>query len=129
MTVELKYLTWISLATALMWLPYITNAIIKFGLVKSMGYGERDASMSLWALRMKKAHLNAIENLVIFAILILVLNGLGISTEKTQCAAAIYFWARIAHFFLYAFGVPWLRTISFFVGWVATISLACQILR
>ncbi|RLA63522.1 MAG: MAPEG family protein [Epsilonproteobacteria bacterium] len=129
MSIELKYLTWISVATAFMWVPYILNAFIKFGLVKSMGHENRDAAMSVWAIRMKKAHANAIENLVIFAVLILVLNGLGISTEKTQCAAAVYFWARIAHFFLYAFGVPWLRTISFVVGWAATLSLACQILH
>ncbi len=129
MSVELKYLTWISVATAFMWIPYISNAAWKYGLVKSMAYGDRDSAMDPWAKRMKKAHYNAIENLVVFAALVLVLNGIGVTNEKTQCAVIVYFWARIAYYFIYTFGVPWLRSISFFVGWLAMISLACQILK
>jgi len=129
MSIELKYLTWISVATAFMWIPYILNAALKFGLVKSMAYGDRDSAMDPWAKRMKKSHYNAVENLVIFAPLILILNGLGISNETTQCAAATYFYARIAYYLIYTFGIPWLKTLSFFVGWIATITLACQILK
>ena len=129
MSIELKYLTWISLATALMWLPYIVNLALRNGLVKAMGYDERYSLMDPWAIRQKKAHYNAIENLVVFASLILVLNALGITNKNTECAAAIYFYARIAHYLIYTFGIPWLRTISFTVGWVAMISLACQILK
>ena len=129
MTVELKYLTWISLATSFMWLPYIVNVVIRFGLVKSMGYENRDTALDVWAVRMKKAHYNAIENLVVFAVFILVLNAMGISNEKTQCAAAVYFYARIAHYLVYTFGIPWVKTLTYFAAWLATISLACQILK
>ena len=129
MTVELKYLTWISLATAFMWLPYIVNVVIRFGLVKSMGYENRDTALDVWAVRMKKAHYNAIENLVVFAVFILVLNAMGISNEKNQRAAAVYFYARIAHYLVYTFGIPWVKTLTYFAAWLATISLACQILK
>jgi uncharacterized MAPEG superfamily protein len=129
MSVELKYLVWTCLASALMWLPYVLNATIRIGITKSMGYENRDATMDPWAIRMKKAHYNAVEGLVIFAPLILVLNSLQISTEATQCAAATYFYARIAHYLIYTFGIPWLRTLSFFAAWVATLTLVCELLK
>lgn len=129
MTVELKYLTWTCIAALVMWIPYILNAAKNFGFVKAMAYGDRDSSMDPWAKRMKKAHYNNVENLVVFGALILILNTQGITSKNTECAAAIYFYARVAYYFIYTFGIPWLRTLSFFAGWVATLMLACEILK
>ena len=61
-------------------------------------------------MRLYFAHTNAVENLVLFAALVLVLDALNISTTVTATACAVYFWARLAHAIIYAMGVAVLRT-------------------
>ena len=121
MTVELMYLTWVSLFTAVMWVLYVLNLIGVRGLMDAVGYPENPLPLSPWAERMKKAHSNAIENLVIFTALVLVVHLSGTSNEMTTMACMVYFWARVAHFVVYTMGIPLIRTLSFAVGF------ACQI--
>ena len=66
MTPELTSLTWVAALSALMWLPYVLNAITVRGLVDAVGYPDDPKPMAAWAERMKAAHYNAVENLVLF---------------------------------------------------------------
>jgi uncharacterized MAPEG superfamily protein len=84
--------------------------------------------MSAWAERLKKAHDNAVENLVVFASLVLVANALDISNNATTSAAAVYFWARLVHPVVYALGIPWLRTLAFAVAWGGILCIAWQVI-
>lgn len=128
MTIELKYLTWITLLTAFMWVPYILNMIMVRGLIDAVGYPENPAPLAPWAARMKAAHYNAIENLVVFAALVIVAHLTGVNNETTALACGIYFWARLIHFAVYALAIPWLRTLSFVIGFACQVALAVQIL-
>ena len=71
MTSELMSLTWVTTLTALMWIPYILNMIAVRGLKDAIGYPENPAPLAPWAQKMKAAHYNAVENLVVFAALVL----------------------------------------------------------
>jgi len=82
---------------------------------------------SPWARRQMNAHDNAVENLVIFAILVLVANALHIFNNVTAAACATYFWARLAHYVIYTMGVPVLRTLTFVAGFAAEIVLVLAI--
>ena len=124
---ELTYLVWVTILTAVMWIPYVLDRIAVWGLADSVGYPEAPKQQSPWARRMKAAHANAIENLVIFATLALVANAAGISTGATVFAAALYFWARLVHIVAYTFALPWVRTLAFTGGFVAQAILAWQI--
>ena len=84
--------------------------------------------MAPWAERLKKAHYNSVENLVVFASLVLVANALEISNTATTSAAMVYFWARIVYAVVYAAGIPWLRTLVWFAGFAGTAMIAFQIL-
>jgi uncharacterized MAPEG superfamily protein len=128
MTTELLYLTLVSAFTALLWLPYILNAVMVRGLTAAVGYPENPPPLSPWAQRMKAAHYNAVENLVVFAALVLVAQSAGANNEVTATACMVYFWARVAHFLVYAAGVPWVRTLTFFVGFLCQVAIAWQIL-
>ena len=128
MTIELKYLTFVSLVTALMWVPYILNTIKIRGLINAVGYPENPKPLAPWASRMKAAHCNAIENLVVFAALVLIANAADISNATTAMACVIYFWARLVHYLVYTFGIAWVRTLAFAVGSLCQITLAVQIL-
>ena len=84
--------------------------------------------MAPWAERLKKAHYNAVENLVVFAALVLILNAADISNATTVMACQIFFWARLVHLLVYTLGIPWLRTLSFVVSWAALVALLLQVL-
>jgi len=78
---------------------------------------------------MMAAHTNAVENLVIFAPLVLVTQALGIATAVTAFACALYFWSRLAHVVVYTLGIPGLRTISFVAGFAAQALLVLAIFK
>ena len=82
-----------------------------------------------WATRMMFAHDNAVENLVIFAPLVLILNAIDYSSKWTVLACAVYFWARLAHLIVYAMGIPVFRTLAFTVGFLAQAVLALAIFK
>jgi len=128
MKTELMYLVWVTTLTALMWIPYILDRLSVWGLLDTVGYPDNPKPQSPWARRMKAAHANAIENLVIFAALVLAAQAAGISNGATVMACVVYFWARVVHFLAYTFRLPWVRTIAFTVGFLAQMTLAWQIL-
>lgn len=128
MSSELTMLTWVVALTAVAWIPYILNAVMVRGLVDAVGYPEQPKPLAPWAERMKKAHYNAVENLVLFAPLVLVLNMQGISNDTTVMACNVYFWARLVHIVVYTLGIPWLRTLAFSVGWLCVVALLLPLL-
>ena len=128
MKTELLYLAMITALTAVMWVPYILDRIAVWGISDAVGYPENPKPQSPWAQRMMKAHANAVENLVVFAPLVLVAQTMGISNNVTAGACVVFFWARVVHLFAYTFAVPWVRTLAFAVGFFAQAALAWQIL-
>ena len=120
MTAELKYLILTIAMTAIFWFPYgFINKIAVRGLFGATGYPDPEKPLSPWAIRMQRAHYNAVENLVIFAPLIIIAHILNIHTEMTVMAAMIYFWGRLVHFLAYVFAIPFVRTLGFAVGFIA----------
>jgi len=128
MKADLVYLTYVSVLTALLWVPYILDRMAVRGLIDTVGYPENPKPQSPWAQRLMKAHANAVENLVVFATLVLVANALGVTSDAVATAAVIYFWARLVHALAYAFAMPWVRTLAFTVGFFAQAAVAWQIL-
>ncbi|MFZ0486642.1 MAG: MAPEG family protein [Arenicellales bacterium] len=128
MTVELKYLVLVTAFTALMWIPYILNIISVRGLLGAVGYPENPEPMAPWAERMKAAHYNAVENLVVFAALVLAAHAAGVHGGGTVLACVVYFWARVVHCFAYTFKIPWVRTLAFAVGFLCQMTFAWKLL-
>ena len=128
MSTELMYLTWVTVLTAIMWIPYILNMIMVRGLLDAVGYPADPRPMAPWANRMKAANDNAVANLAIFATLILIAHAAGISNETTVMASAVFFWARLVHAISYTFAIPWVRTVAFVVGFGCQLAVAAQIL-
>jgi uncharacterized MAPEG superfamily protein len=128
MTSELTSLTWVATLTAVMWMPYIINTIMVRGLMDAVGYPDEPKAISGWATKMKAAHYNAVENLVVFAALVLVANAAGVSNGVTITACNVYFWARVVHLLSYTMAIPWLRTLAFLVGWGCQMAIILQLL-
>lgn len=128
MSNELISLTWVTALTAVLWIPYILNTIAVRGLVNAVGYPENPAPLSGWAQKLKAAHANAIENLVVFAALVLVANAAGVSNDMTVMAAQVYFWARVVHALSYTFAIPWVRTLAFAAGFACQVVFILQLI-
>lgn len=128
MKTELFYLTCTTALTGLLWIPYILDRIAAWGLSDTVGYPANPKPQSAWAERLKKAHHNSVENLVVFAALVLAAHAAGVSNSATAAACSVYFWARVVHPLAYTFAVPWVRTLAFTVGFFAQATLAWQML-
>ena len=128
MSTELMYLTWVTALTAVMWVPYILNMILVRGIFDAVGYPDDPAPLSPWATKMKAAHANAVENLVVFAALVLIADAAGVSNGATAMACQVYFWARVVHFVSYSLAIPWVRTVTFLIGFGCQATLALQLL-
>lgn len=130
MNTALLYLTYVTAFTGLLWIPYVLNRFIVWGIVDTVSYPMNPKSLAPWAERMMKAHKNAVENLVVFATLVLIAQAAGIAATNTVIATACmaYFWARVAHLVLYVLGVSWLRTLAFVAGFLCQAAIALQLL-
>lgn len=126
---EILYTTLAAAFTGVIWVPIIVNRLAEMGPWKALKNPEPDVRPHAdWAYRMAHAHRNAVENLVVFAPLAIIVHMLSLGSPMTAAAAAIFFFARVAHAVIYTFGIPLLRTIAFFIGFLCQMALAARIL-
>ncbi|GGA29410.1 MAPEG family protein [Dyella nitratireducens] len=130
LTPELYFLALVATATVLMWIPYITARMFTRGAWQTLAnpadpmYPPDPA----WAERAQRAHANAVENLAVFAPLVIILAMLDASTPATILASKIYLGTRLVHYLVYAAGIPVVRTLSFLVGVGSTLVIAAAVL-
>ena len=126
---ELWWLTATALMTALFWMPYVLNRMVVRGVVGAMLNPKPDAPPhAAWAERSIAAHRNAVENLAVFAPLVLVSVAVDAANPMTAMASMAYFFARLVHFAVYTAGVPVIRTLAFVAGFAAQAIIALVIL-
>jgi uncharacterized MAPEG superfamily protein len=82
-----------------------------------------------WGKRADRAYLNAVENFAPFAALVIAIHLAGKANEATAFWAVSYFWLRLAHAVVYLFGIPYIRTVLFTLGYVAVAALFWQFIR
>ncbi|MBI2256953.1 MAG: MAPEG family protein [Proteobacteria bacterium] len=78
--------------------------------------------------RAGRAHRNMLENLPLFAILVLIVQVTGHSSPMTVLGAQLFFWARLVYAIIYLIGVPWLRTATWAVSIVGLILLVTELI-
>jgi uncharacterized MAPEG superfamily protein len=107
---ELMWLTWaVALAFAQM-LIAVSGATLQVGLPALASNREGLSPFTGWVGRAMRAHHNMLENLALFAALVLVVVVSGKSNSTTLLGAQIFVWARLVYAFVYLAGIPWLRT-------------------
>lgn len=126
---EQRDLALVVAATALMWIPYTLALIARGGLMAAMGNREAAPELPAWAQRAKRAHANAVENLVLFAPLLILASLVMPGRAAVLTMAHIYLAARLVHYAAYVAGIPGVRTLAFFAGWGATAGIALELLR
>ncbi len=110
MSVDLQMLVW----SAALALAQVVIAVIaaqgQVGLPMLAGNREGMPALTGWAMRAQRAHLNLLESLVLFAIVVLVAHAAGRANATTALGAQLFFWGRVAFAIIYMAGIPWLRT-------------------
>jgi uncharacterized MAPEG superfamily protein len=129
MTPELIYLVWSAVLTFVLMLIAVSGATLQVGLPTLAGNREGMPDLTSWAGRAERAHGNMLENLVLFAILVLVAQAAGVRNAMTVLGAQLFFWGRVGHAVLYIAGIPWARTAAWVVSVVGLILIAWQLVR
>jgi uncharacterized MAPEG superfamily protein len=132
MTTELFYLLLTAILTGVLWIPVVIGYVLSRGPLKPADYKVASTSpLPPWVNRAFRTHMNAVENLVPFATVVLIAHAAGVSTSITASAAAVYFYARAAHALVHlsGFGLFMARTVIFTIGWIAFIAFAIELLR
>jgi uncharacterized MAPEG superfamily protein len=129
MTTELRMLLWSAVLCLIVPNLYVTGLMqVPGGL--TWGLGNRDTPVSgesAWAMRARRAHANLVENLLVFAILVLIVQITGRGNAWTALGSRLFFWGRVGHLVTYLAGlVPW-RTLAFAVAiageWIIAVHL------
>jgi len=126
----LEWLAAAALMTGLLWVPYVLERMVALGVLGTMKPvdPEDEAKQALWARRAKRAHYNGVENLAVFATLVLVAYAMGKGEgHSILVASQVYFWARLVHFPAGALGLTGIRTMAFLVGFGAQVAVALAI--
>ena len=115
--------------TALLWIPQILHSILRAGIKTALLYPDEAATQYAdWAVRSKAAHNNAVENLVIFAPLVLLVLLLDIGNELTALTTLVYFTTRVFHYVMHVLAIPIMRTIAFLIGFACQLIMGISIL-
>src|SRR5687767_8035730 len=105
---ELTYLLFSVLLTFVQMLIAAAAANQVVGLTTLAGNREGLAELPGFAGRARRAHLNMIENMVLFTALVLVAVVANKTNAMTAMGALIFFWGRLVYAVIYLIGVPWL---------------------
>jgi len=123
MGTELGVLGYYGLFTAIVIVVQVLMAMGQVGLPMLASPRDDMPALASVAGRMDRALNNCIVAMVLFAPAVLILQAKGISTSGTLLAAQAFLIARVVYVVIYAAGLPWLRTLVWTVGFLATLYL------
>ena len=127
MPIELQLLVWAAVLALIQMLVAAAGAQQQVGLPVLAGNRDTMPPLTGWAQRATRAHLNMLESLVVFAILVLVGFATDRLNETTALGANLFFWARLAYAVIYVMGIPWLRTLVWGVSFVGLLVILSQL--
>ncbi|WP_299921099.1 MAPEG family protein [uncultured Pelagimonas sp.] len=123
MTAELTYLTLAALWQVVHFALYALAANLQVGTRYTMGARDEPRQISGKAGRLQRAMNNHFEALILFAIAVMVITYSDKATTLTGALALLFLLSRVAYLPAYFWGLtPW-RTIIWFVGFGATVSI------
>ncbi len=128
MSLELKFLVWSTALTIVQVVVAVLGATLQVGTPALAGNREGLPPFEGWAGRAQRAHRNMLENLVLFAILVLTAQVAGRSNAMTALGAQLFFWGRLAYAPIYVIGIPWLRTAAYIVSVIGLLLILGRLL-
>ena len=128
MTIELTMLLYSVILLFLLILIPATESIIRSGVMAQAGPRDNLPAPSVFNKRATRLKNNMIENMVLFAPVVLLASAAGVSTGNTILGAQIFFFARVVHAVIYLAGWPMIRPLAWAVSLVGIIMIALALL-
>jgi uncharacterized MAPEG superfamily protein len=125
---ELTLLIWSVVLMFAQMLIAVQGATMQVGLMTLAQNREKLPELTGWAGRAARAHRNMMENLVLFAALVLVAVMADKTNNMTLLGAQIFFWARLVYAGVYIAGIPWLRTGVWTVSVIGLVMIFLQLI-
>jgi uncharacterized MAPEG superfamily protein len=129
MSVELLMLLYSALLFLVIILAQAGLGISQNGLMAQAGSRDNLPEPTVLRQRLQRLSANMQENLVMFAVVVLVASAAGVSNDATAMGASVFFFARVAHAVVYAAGWPVIRPLFFFAGLYGIGVIAVQIMK
>ena len=116
--------------TAVLWLPYLVERILGDGMWPALDNPKDEPRKPAdWARRAAAAHRNALENVPLFAGVVLAAAALDqADAPMILLGAQVFFVSRVLYTFIYIAGIPVARTLAFATGWAAMVAMAVSLL-
>ena len=129
MSAELLMLLYSALLFLVIILAQAGLGISQNGLMAQAGSRDNLPEPTVLRQRLQRLSANMQENLVMFAVVVLVANAAGVSNDATALGASVFFFARVAHAIVYAAGWPVIRPLFFFAGLYGIGVIAVQVMN
>jgi uncharacterized MAPEG superfamily protein len=129
MSMEMHLLLWSVALAAVQVLIAVAGVLPQVGLPRAAGNRENFPEATGWAGRAVRAHRNLLENLILFAILVLIANAQKISNPMTVLGAQLFFWARVVYVPVYVIGIPWVRTLVYSFSLAGLVLIFLQLVK
>ena len=129
MSVELLMLLYSALLFLVIILVQAGLGISQNGLMVQAGNRDNLPEPTVLRQRLQRLSANMQENLVMFAVVVLVASAAGVSNDATVLGASVFFYARVAHAIIYAFGWPVIRPLFYFAGLYGIVVIAVQVIK
>ena len=127
MSIELSMLVYSALLFLLIILVQASLGIVQNGLMAQAGSRDNLQEPTVLRKRLQRLTANLQENLLMFAIVVLAANAAGVSNDTTALGASLFFYARVAHAIVYAFGWPMIRPLFYAVSLYGLLVIALEI--
>jgi uncharacterized MAPEG superfamily protein len=130
MSTDLKYLALTAILTASLWIPYVVCQVMTNGPLAPINYIDpAPRPLPPWGKRADRTYINAVETFAPFAALVIAVHLAGKANAMSAFWAMSYFWLRLAHAAVYLLGIPYVRTLIFTLGYVATAGMFWQLVK
>ena len=126
---ELNLLVWATALAVVQVLVAVTAAFTQVGLMKLVGNRDDMPKLVGWVGRAERAHINILQNLVLFDVLVIVAVLTNRTNDMTLLGAQLFFWGRVAYALIYLAGLPWLRTLSWVASVVGLLLIFLQLIK
>jgi len=125
---ELMLLAWAVALTLVQMLVAASGSASQVGVMPLFGNRQGMPALTGWAGRAQRAHHNMLENLVLFAALVLICAVTNKTNATTLLGAQLFLWARVAYAAIYVAGIPYLRTAAWLVSVIGLVMIFLQLL-
>ena len=129
MSVELQYLVFTVFLLIIQMVLQVGAGFFANGLLGLAGSRDDEVLATGIGGRFERAYYNMLETFPVFAALVLIIQVSESWTPTSAIAVQIYFWGRVLYIPAYIIGIPFIRTMVWFVSMIGIVMLAWPLLQ